>query len=188
MLLLASESPRRRELLRKAGIAFGIAVPEGGVEELKEHADPRLLAKINAERKAAAVAERHPGKLVLGADTIVVCGGRIIGKPRDLDDAASILALLSGKVHEVITAVALICKDGNIRDVWCETTRVHFRQLSDDDIAGYLRLVPVLDKAGAYAIQEYGERIVEAVEGDLDNVIGLPVAAVMAHLKTLPAV
>ena len=182
MLLLASESPRRRELLHQAGFEFTVE-PAVGVEELKKHSDPRALPAINAGRKAAAVAALHPEDWVLGADTIVLFGNRVIGKPRDLNEAEEILLSLSGEVHEVITGVALIGVARGIREIWSEVTRVRFRELTSETIRRYLELVPVLDKAGAYGIQEHGEMLVESVDGDFNNVIGLPISSVTEHLK-----
>ena len=184
MLFLASESPRRRELLRAAGMEFSVCVP-AGVEELRVSPSPRDLPMVNAERKAAAAAALHPDAWVLGADTVIVHENRVIGKPRDLDDAAAILRRLSGTEHEVITGMALLRCDRGFRDVWSETTRVRFRMLDDAVIARYLQLVPVLDKAGAYAVQEHGEMLIDAVDGELENVIGLPLATLRKKLAAL---
>lgn len=182
-LFLASESPRRRELLARLGFPF--EVENSRAEEISTAADPRLVPLLNAERKAAAVAARHPDALVLGADTVILHRGRIIGKPRDPADAAVILHALSGDRHEVITGLALLCVEKQLREVWEETTAVQFRPLSDETISSYLCRVNVLDKAGAYAIQEYGDELVEHLDGEFENVIGLPLRRLADRLSAL---
>jgi septum formation protein len=128
------------------------------------------------------VAARHPDALVLGADTIVVPGGEVFGKPRDLDDARRMLRSLSGRGHSVITGVCLIHRAANRERVFAVETKVQFRPLSDTDIEQYLDAVDVLDKAGAYAIQE-GPPIVAGVDGSYSNVIGLPLERLAAELR-----
>ena len=173
-LLLASASPRRRELLAAAGIAFEVV--SVSVTELDAVTAPHLnavqLAAANAALKARAAAQ--VGRWVLGADTVVALNGRIFGKPVNLAKAHEFLRALSGATHEVITGCALIGPDG-AETVFHETTRVTFRELSDETIDCYLAEVPVLDKAGAYGLQERGELIVEQVKGSRTNVIGLPI-------------
>jgi septum formation protein len=176
-LILASASPRRRELLEKMGARFEVMTAD--VREAEAKSDPHLspleLARENARRKAQAVAESAGGKgrWVLGADTIVTLDGRIYGKPASLDEARAFLQILSGRTHEVITACALFDPRGAAR-LFHDTTQVTFLPLSDESITRYLAEVHVLDKAGAYALQERGEWIVEKVEGSRSNVIGLP--------------
>ena len=173
-LILASGSPRRHELLGKLGVPFEVITTD--VEEVMDPAKVNIktMAGHNAALKARAVAKAHPGRWVLGADTIVVLGERVLGKPPTLEAAREYLASLSGHVHEVITGCCLIGPQGNVRSLH-DTSRVKFRELSPDLIAKYLAHVHVLDKAGAYALQERGEWIIERMEGSRANVIGLPV-------------
>ena len=183
-LILASKSPRRRELLGRLGHPFEVRVFPA-----REFSDGELsaaeLPARNAELKAHATAERFPDALVVGADTVIVLDGRIIGKPRDPDDARAILSALSGRAHDVVTGVALLCASKRFRRVWSETSTVRFKVLSPAIVDEYLRLVDVLDKAGAYAIQEHGELLVERLDGDADNVIGLPLGRLGAELREL---
>lgn len=183
MLILASESPRRRELLGSLGIPF--RAESAAVEELETLDDPREVPLRNAERKAAAVAARYPKAVVLGADTVIVAAGRVIGKPRDKADALAILLSLSGAVHEVVTGLALMRAADSLCRSWCETTSVTFKPFGRAEAEHYLSLVPVLDKAGAYAIQDHGEMIVERIDGSLENVIGLPLERLRNELHAL---
>jgi septum formation protein len=175
-LILASASPRRRELLARLGIAFDVITAD--IPELEtltpEHPTPAVLAQENARRKALAVAALHPGRPVLGADTVVALGQRLFGKPATPGHAREFLRALSGQTHEVITGCALIDTQGAM-EIFHEVTRVTFLPLSDDVITRYLGEVDVLDKAGAYALQERSEWIIEKVEGSRTNVIGLPI-------------
>lgn len=176
-MILASASPRRSDLLSQAGISF--RVEPARVEEREDTAgDPVEIVCHNAELKAAEVAGRFPGEWVLGADTVVALEERILGKPRDEKDAFGMLRRLSGKTHRVHTGVCLLSPEGK-REVFAESTKVTFHALADADIRNYIRDVPVLDKAGAYALQDQGERIVSRVGGSRSNVIGLPVEAVL---------
>ena len=181
-LFLASESPRRRMLL--AEVINEFEVEAAAVEEAAAFSAirPDELALGNARLKADAVACRHPEDWVLGADTIVVLGNEIFGKPADLDEARSFLRRLSGRKHEVMTAVALINWSLQRRFEFVERSQVKFRELTPDDVEHYLQLVPVLDKAGAYGIQEHGEILVESIEGEMANIIGLPVKALSKYL------
>lgn len=183
MLILASSSPRRRELLLGMGVPF--AIESADVDEVTELADPRQVPPYNAERKAAAVSAKHPENPVLGADTVILFGGRVIGKPRDEADALAILTELAGKTHEVVTGLALLRRKPEFRRVWSETTRVTFKPFDVGTAQRYLSLVHVLDKAGAYAIQEHGELLVASVDGDLDNVVGLPLENLRQALGAL---
>jgi septum formation protein len=181
-LLLASASPRRRAMLAEVGIVFEVVTV--AVVELDAASAPHFsaaqLAEANAKLKARAAA--RTGRWVLGADTVVTLDGRIFGKPATLDEAREFLRALSGATHEVITGCALIGPDG-AENIFHETTRVTFRALSDETIVRYLAEVPVLDKAGAYGLQERGELIVERVEGSRANVIGLPVERLVPLLR-----
>lgn len=184
-LVLASASPRRRDLLAASG--FEVVIRPAEVEELSGGLSPRELVLANAEMKALAVASSpssFKGDLVLGADTIVVLDGEILGKPRDLSHAAEMLARLGGRIHEVLTGVCLLRAGTLVRCSFAETTRVAFRSLDEAAISSYLGEIDPLDKAGSYAAQEDRGRLIERIEGSLDNVIGLPVARVVAALET----
>lgn len=175
-LILASSSPRRQHLLHEAGILFRAVPPQ--VEEHLADTQPGLppqeLAKLNARLKAEDIAARYPSSVVLAADTIVYCAGRIMGKPEDEAEAFQMLQTLSGRTHEVITAVVWLNHPANSVKEFVGRTFVTFKPLDADAIRDYIRTVHVLDKAGAYALQENGEDIVERVEGSRTNVIGLP--------------
>lgn len=182
MLILGSSSPRRRELLARRGVFFRVEAAR--VEELKT-ADPVTeLPKLNAALKAAELSARFPDELVIGADTVILFDGRVIGKPRDREDALAILNELSGRCHEVVTAVALRRLDPPVDEVFAVSTRVWFKPYSPEVAARYLDKVEVLDKAGAYAIQEHGDDLVQSIEGPLDNVIGLPCDELLRRLET----
>jgi septum formation protein len=188
-LVLASASPRRRDLL--GGVGFEVIIRPADVEELTGGLSPRDLVLANAEMKALSVAAVTAGDLVLGADTIVVLDGEILGKPRDLDHAAEMLSRLGGRVHEVLTGVCMLRGGEASRCSFVESTRVSFRALDETIIANYLAEIDPLDKAGAYAAQEDQGRLIEQIEGSLENVIGLPVARVLeaieTHFTELPA-
>jgi septum formation protein len=182
MLILASASPRRAELLRAAGIPFTIRVADIDETQLPGETPSAYVLRL-AQEKAQAVAQ--PGELVLGADTTVVIGETIAGKPEDAADARRMLRLLSGAWHEVLTAVALV-KDAQVR-ADLAVTRVKFAPLSEHEIEWYIATQEPFDKAGAYGIQGYASRFIERIEGNYANVVGLPVQLVyqmMAEHKT----
>ena len=181
-LILASGSPRRRDLLAATGLSFQILSPD--VEELSgDELPPRELALSNARLKCLAVSLENQNAMVIGADTVVALGGRTFGKPVDLSEAAGNLRLFRGRVHEVMTGVVLA--HGNHISEFVGTSFVKFRDFSDEVIESYLEKVPVLDKAGGYAIQDHGEMIVERFEGDFDNIVGLPVSLVLDQLERM---
>lgn len=187
-LVLASGSPRRAELLRQLGLPFRVEVsqaPELSASSL--HLAPHEICLGNAAAKARAVATRFPDALVLGADTEVALDERVLGKPRSRREAAAFLATLAGRTHQVLTGVCLVCAAHRFRRSFAVTTHVTFHPLTAAQIAAYLRRVNPLDKAGAYAVQECGERIIEAIEGSLTNVVGLPLAALRYELSRLPS-
>lgn len=184
-VVLASASPRRRQLLAAAGVPILVDVAAIDETPRPDEAPVDHVLRL-ALAKADAVARRHPRRVVLGADTVVVLDGRIFGKPADLDDARDILRQLSGRWHEVLTGVALRRRRPAWRMVWCARTRVRFHTLSEDAIADYCRRVNTLDKAGAYGIQEHGDRVVAAIEGLYSTVVGLPVEEVVAALAQAP--
>ena len=182
-LILASASPRRRELLTQVGVSFVIEVSD--VEEvLDDTLSPELQVQSLALQKAQAVAAQHKDGLVLGADTVVVDAGSLLGKPQNTEEAAEMLRSLSGKWHQVMTAVALV--DANdIENKWTsvEITNVKFRDLTEDDIVAYMATGESMDKAGAYGIQGYGALLVERIEGCYNNVVGLPLQLVAKGLR-----
>lgn len=175
-LILASGSPRRRALLEEAGIPFRVALPDVP-EDAPERGDPHAVAATNARRKAEAV----KGDPVLGADTVVAVGDRLLGKPRDEADARDLLRALSGTTHVVVTGVAL--KAGGKVLVRTVETRVTMRRLDEAEILAYARSGEGMGKAGAYAIQETADRFVTRLLGPYDNVVGLPLDAVRALLR-----
>ncbi len=171
--ILASDSPRRRDLMREAGWDFEILTAE--VEELPPGALPFLdLVQANADRKCAPVAAAHPEALVIGADTLVAIDGEPLGKPVDLEDAVRMLQRLTGRTHVVATGVALRLHAREVAVTFVEQTRVTFLDLGDAQIRHYLTLIDPLDKAGAYAAQEHGDKIIARTEGSWTNVVGLP--------------
>ena len=182
-LVLASESPRRRELLKLLVSEFDAVSSDARELTLAECRSPEELVKNNAWRKAQAVADDFPEAWVLGADTVIEYNNLVYGKPRDLAEAAQFLRTFSGREHKVLTGVALINAAGKKSDCFVAESKVRFRTLNDDLIDEYLSLVPVLDKAGAYGIQDHGEMLVESVDGELENIIGLPVAALAVRLN-----
>jgi septum formation protein len=173
-LILASRSPQRRAILEQLGIAFSVVVPE--VEEL-EAGPPHEIAIENAYRKAAIVAQDAADALVLGVDTVVCIGARMYGKPVDPAEARATLRALSGRRHAVISGVCLI-EDGEQRTAAASTV-VEFRALDDELIDWYLASGEWRDRAGGYAIQGRGAALIERIEGDYTNVVGLPVVTVL---------
>jgi len=181
--ILASGSPRRHELLEQLGARF--QVETASMKELEDpNFTPRELCRANAFRKAQVAAMRHPEKLVIGADTLVHVDNETFGKPASLAEARRMLRRLSGRSHEVTTACCLVQWRPPRRVVFDETTLVRFAALSDRQIRNYLAAIDPLDKAGAYAIQEHGEWIVEALEGSFTNVVGLPVERLREELAS----
>jgi nucleoside triphosphate pyrophosphatase len=182
VLILASGSPRRQELLREAGIAFE-SCPAHIPEECRAGEAPVAYACRLAREKAEAVAQRFPGRYVLGADTIVVVNHQILEKPRDYDDAARMLRLLSGRGHQVTTAVSLVGPAGQ-SETRSSTTEVYFRELADEEILSYVRSGEPMDKAGAYAIQGGAGPWVQRIQGEYSTVVGLPLLLVTEMLRT----
>jgi septum formation protein len=192
MIILASASPRRQELLRNAGIRF--TVKPADIDEAPLAGEsPRDCAERLAREKALAIFRSEPESYVLGADTIVVVDEAMLGKPRDAEDAARMLRLLSGRTHAVITGVCLVgpvasgqwsvaSKTENPRSA-SESTLVTMCALSEDEIRDYVATGEPMDKAGAYAIQGIASRWIPRIEGDYSNVVGLPVAQVYAMLR-----
>lgn len=171
-IILASQSPRRQELIRNITSAVEIIVSPAE-EILPEGITPEQAPAYLAGLKARAVATEHPDRLVVGADTVVILDGAVLGKPRDADDAARMLRLLSGRVHTVVTGCCLI-KDGRERR-FSQCTQVEFYPLTDREIAEYIATGEPMDKAGSYGIQGKGSLLVKGIVGDYFNVMGLPV-------------
>jgi len=180
MLVLASASPRRQELLRNAGINFEVQPAHIAEDPLPGEAAKECAERL-ARDKALAVARQRPHDCVLGADTVVVVDGQLLGKPTDAADAARMLRLLSGREHQVITGVCLVVNGQP--SVASETTVVTVSELTDKDIADYVSSGEPMDKAGAYAIQGIASRWIPRIEGDYSNVVGLPVALVWRMLR-----
>lgn len=180
MLILASASPRRAELLRNAGISFSIDPAD--VPELPLAGErPIDYARRLAREKALAVFARHPADIVLGADTVVVVEEHLLEKPGDTNDAARMLRLLSGRTHDVITGVCVFAP--GFERLEAETTQVTFTEMSEEEIAAYIGTGEPMDKAGAYGIQGIASRWVTTIAGDYFNVVGLPVARVYRLLR-----
>jgi septum formation protein len=182
MLVLASSSPRRRELLTQAGFQFQVQ-SQSISEDVLPNEDPLAYTTRLAREKAQAVFETRatePGLIVLGADTTVVVEGEILGKPTDAADAARMLRLLSGRTHQVITGVALVSRSGVTSAV--ETTEVTMLPISEEEIATYIATGEPMDKAGAYGIQGYAARWIPRISGCYFNVVGLPIALVSTLL------
>jgi septum formation protein len=180
-LILASASPRRRDLLARAGYEFEV-VTANIAEWTGLHLSLRELTTANATRKALTVAHAKPGVIVLGADTLVSLEGVTIGKPENIEQARAILRKLSGRVHEVCTAVFIKAPRGRFIS-FAEISRVTFRQLSDSAIDDYILKINALDKAGAYAAQGPGRGIIATIEGSVTNVVGLPMGRTIQVLR-----
>lgn len=180
-LVLASQSPRRVQLMREAGFEFEVEVPE--VEEAHDgRLTPEELTVENARRKAVAVAVLHPDALVIGADTLVYLDSEPLGKPANLDEALKMLQSLSGRSHEVCTGVYLAWDAGRQGRGFHVVSHVVFKSLTDELIRAYHALVNPLDKAGAYGIQEHGSMIISGHEGSWTNVMGLPMERLIEEL------
>jgi len=180
-LILASASPRRRELLAASGVGFEI-VPSTVAETRHPGELPEAFAQRLAREKAGDVAQQRPGRCVLAADTVVIAGAHLFGKPTDRDDARRMLRVLSGRTHRVLTAVALVQADGHIAETAVES-EVEFRQLTAGEIEAYLDSGEPFDKAGAYAIQGLAQKFVIGVRGSYSNIIGLPMDEVLELLR-----
>jgi septum formation protein len=184
-LILASASPRRRDLLRRAGLAFEVRAADV-VEAALPGEAPLACAERLAQAKALAIARRvgaSPRRLVLGADTIVVLDGEILGKPRDPEHAVELLTRLAGRRHRVITAVAVAATDSLALRCTAVESRVRMRSADAREVRAYVATGEGMDKAGAYAAQGEGRRFIERIEGSESNVIGLPLDETLALLR-----
>jgi len=179
---LASESPRRRQLLGQIGLKFQV-VPSNSTEDLGSSVEPHELAKSLSMEKVSSVAKKHKNAVVIAADTFGVLEGRILGKPKTEGEAREMLVAMSGKTHSVITGFAILDADDGKSVSRSVETKVRFRELTAGEIEAYVRSGEPLGKAGAYAIQGLGAVLIEKIEGDYFNVMGLPLSALAESLK-----
>jgi septum formation protein len=183
-LILASASPRRRELLERIGLRFEIC-PADVEEAIHSAHGPAGMVAANAALKAAALSPLHPEALVLGSDTTVALGDEVLNKPVHMDEARAMLQRLSGRSHTVFTAVALYWAGGDLKEAFTESSEVRFKNFGGEVIERYFEQVNPLDKAGGYGIQQARELIIDSVEGSVENVMGLPVQALERKLAEL---
>lgn len=181
-IILASTSPRRRDLLNKIGLRFSIA-HNNYKEVIPKNVTPQKAAMLISQGKAKAVAEKYPNAVIIAADTIVVLGTIILGKPHTVSKAKKMLRILSGRSHNVITGFTILDTRTNKMISQSVATKIYFRKLKPKDIAFYVKNENTLDKAGAYAIQGLGYLLIRKIEGDYFNVIGLPFQALIKTLK-----
>lgn len=181
-IILASKSPRRREILENTKVRF--SVKESQIDEIiKVNESPKETVMRLAYEKALDVASSNKDSLVIGADTIVVINEQILGKPKNEEEAYNMIRLLSGKTHYVITGFALINLSLNKKVIDCEVSQVTFKELSKECIKDYINTKESLDKAGAYGIQGYGGLLVKNIQGDYFNIVGLPISKISDCLK-----
>ncbi len=180
-MILASQSPRRKELLGFITSDFSV-IPAAGEERIPEGASPEETVLALSRQKAEEIFAEHKGETIIGADTVVAIDGEILGKPRDEAHAAEMLRKLSGRVHSVFTGVCVIFPDGSL-ECFAEETKVEFYELTEREIADYIATGDPMDKAGAYGIQGFGALLVEGIQGDYFNVMGLPVCMLGQTLK-----
>ena len=181
LFILASASPRRKYLLEQAGLTFSV-IPAPFDESAIPITDPFDYVRILAEGKAGVIADQYPDQWVIGADTVVVIGENILGKPNSPAQAGDMLKSLSGQVHQVMTGYCICCRDKKRLFSDTAITKVQFKDLTDKEIQWYVRTGEAFDKAGAYAIQGLGTFLVKAVNGSYTNVVGLPVCEVIEFL------
>lgn len=180
-LILASGSPRRRELMAEAGYDFEVVKPD--IEEIDDPARSiQALTRENARLKAEAVARHHPDRIVIAADTLVLRDQTALGKPADREAAFAMVRSLSGRTHQVFTAVCVTCETAGREVEFSVVTDVTFKPLGDDELRRYHELIDPMDKAGSYAAQDHGDFIISRVEGSWTNVVGLPMERLTAVL------
>ena len=185
-LILASGSPRRKQLMRMAGLLFTVEpadVPEIIPDGMAPEKESEFLAAVKAGYILSQQQEKNRDALVIGADTTVLCGGRVLGKPKDKAEAKEMLRFLSGKVHEVRTGGAIVGEEVN--ETFTSVTKVEFYELTDEEIDWYVSTNEPMDKAGAYGIQGFGCRLVKRIEGDYFTVMGLPIAEVVRRIEKI---
>jgi septum formation protein len=180
-IILASQSPRRRYLLEQAGLKFEV-IPSRFDENLVPADDPPTYVQVLARAKAEDIAPQHPRSWVIGADTIVLIDGKILGKPRDHAAARAMLRRLSGQTHQVLTGISICCRSVDVTHTAMVSTEVTFKELSAEEIEWYVYTGEPFDKAGAYAIQGLGTFLVRRINGSYTNVVGLPVCEVIEFL------
>ena len=183
--ILASSSPRRRELLLRLQTPFDIILPDVDESIIPPEGSPETYCTALAELKANDISQHYPNNLVIGSDTIVVLDNNIMGKPEDKKMAQNMLETLSGKTHHVYTGVCLKWADKNIHHLFAEITMVTFRELSEADINHYIESCPPYDKAGSYGIQDWSAVFVKEIKGCYDNVVGFPISRFYEELKKL---
>ncbi len=181
-IILASSSPRRKELLEKIGLKFEVE-PSNQAEDISSGLDPHELARVLSRNKALAVASNHKNAIIIAADTFIVFQGSIMGKPSTETEAREMLTRLSGRSHAVITGFTILDTDDNKTVSKSVETKVHMKKLSSKEIDDYINSKEPLDKAGGYAIQGLGAILIEKIEGDYFNVIGLPLCSLTESLK-----
>ena len=186
MLILASASPRRAELLQQLGLEFQI-IPSQAQEVQSDQLTAGEVARINAFRKALTVSKKYPDAITLGVDTVVTLGNKIFGKPASVAEAEEMLLTMSGKLHQVVTGVCVLHLRARRQRVFVEQTDVTFRPMTLGQIRHYHAQVNPLDKAGGYGIQEKGDVLVESVSGSFTNVIGLPLERLETELAAFGA-
>ena len=181
-IILASASPRRKEILENTNVKFKIMA--SSIEELRlEGESPCQMVMRLAFEKGIDIASRQKSDLVISADTIVVLDNTVLGKPKDEIEARKMITSLSGRTHQVITGISLINLDNNKKIIDYVISNVKFKNLSEEDINDYIRTKESLDKAGAYGIQGYGALLVEEIQGDYFNIVGLPISRLSDLLK-----
>ncbi len=181
-VVLASQSPSRKMLLEQAGIAFDVVV-SGVDEDVPEGFTPAQTVEELSARKARAVAPLCPGRAVIAADSIVSIDGLVLGKPESDEAACQMLRRLSGRTHEIFTGVCLLAKGG--RQVFHQVTQVKFYDLTDEEIAAYVAMGESRGRAGSYGIEGAGVILVESIQGDYSNIVGLPVAETLRRLRAM---
>ncbi len=184
-LILASQSPRRKQLLERLNIPFGIIVPNVDESQFQFENSPEEYAQELAELKCGYVSAQYPNSLVIGSDTIVVLENRVLEKPTDMQDAKAMLQLLSGNTHTVISAVSFKCDAKNINHTFNEQTQVTFREIPNEYITTYINSSSPYDKAGSYGIQDWSAIFVEKINGCYDNVVGFPLSRFVFELGKL---
>ncbi len=183
-IILASESPRRKQLLQQVGLKFQID-PSGYEEDMNHSKDPYELAEFLSLKKAQNVANKYKDEIIIAGDSLISCNGEIFGKPHTPERAREMLKALSGITHEVISGYALIDTRTNKIISGAKGTKVYFRKLEENEIMSYIKTGEPLDRAGAYAIQEKGAFLIDKIEGDYTNVIGLPITEIIQSLRKL---
>ena len=183
--ILASSSPRRQDLLLRLNTPFDVILPDVDESTIISDGSPELYCTTLAKLKANDISQHYPNEMVIGADTIVVFGDEILGKPDDKAAAEYMLQTLSGETHQVYTGVCLKWTEKNIHHLFAEITTVIFRDLDDGDIAYYIESCPPYDKAGAYGIQDWSAVFVKEIRGCYDNVVGFPISRFYEELKKL---